>query len=114
MPVFSFFERLVEPTAVSPETPPPPGLVAFYWHFARQIRGLIGALFVTGSLVAVLDLLIPIFIGRVVNLVSTYSPAEVLREHWRELLAMATVQLGVRPVILFLQNLITNQAIAPG
>ena len=40
--MFALFERLLKP-AVAPETPePPPGLVAFYWHFARQAKPLAG------------------------------------------------------------------------
>ena len=50
--MFALFERLLKPT-VSPDTPePPPGLVAFYWHFARQAKPLFVALFVAGFCVA--------------------------------------------------------------
>ena len=66
MRVFRFFESLLEPTG-PPPGPPPAGLGAFYWHHARQARGLVVALFVAGFAVAVLDTLIPVFIGRVVT-----------------------------------------------
>jgi ATP-binding cassette, subfamily B, multidrug efflux pump len=113
MRVFRFFESLLEPTALPPEAPPPAGLAAFYWHHARQARGLVAALFAAGSVVAVLDTLIPVFIGRVVTMVSSHRP-EVLHAAWPQLLGMAAVLLLARPSALLLQNLITNQAIAAG
>ena len=45
MTPFRFFERMLEPTSAPPEAPPPAGLAAFYWHYARQARGLVVALF---------------------------------------------------------------------
>ena len=38
--MFAPFERLLKPTAVSEAPEAPPGLLAFYWHFARQAKGL--------------------------------------------------------------------------
>jgi ATP-binding cassette subfamily B multidrug efflux pump len=113
MRVFRFFENLLEPTALPPEAPPPAGLAAFYWHHARQARGLVAALFAAGSVVAVLDTLIPVFIGRVVTMVSNNRP-DALHHAWPQLLGMAAVLLLARPSALLLQNLITNQAIAAG
>src|SRR5437870_12934731 len=78
--MFALFERLLQP-AVAPETPePPPGLIAFYWHFARQAKPLFAALFVAGFIVAVMDTMVPIFIGRVVTLVTSANPATVFAE----------------------------------
>jgi ATP-binding cassette subfamily B multidrug efflux pump len=114
MGVFRFFENLLQPTAAEPQTEPPLGLAAFYWHYARQARGLVALLFVAGLAVAALDTTIPVFIGRVVNLVSTRPPATLLQESWPQLLGMALVLLIVRPASQALQNLITNQALAPG
>ncbi|MGH7046073.1 MAG: ABC transporter ATP-binding protein [Stellaceae bacterium] len=113
MRVFRFFESLLEPTALSPERPPPASLAAFYWHHARQARGLVLALFAAGSVVAMLDTLIPVFIGRVVTLVAHHTP-DILYTDWPQLLGMAVVLLLLRPSALLLQNLITNQAIAAG
>jgi ATP-binding cassette subfamily B multidrug efflux pump len=112
--VFRFFENLLEPTALPPDSPPPSALGAFYWHHARQVRRLVVALFVAGSVVAVLDTLIPVFFGRVVTLVSSHSPGSLLREAWPQLLGMALVMVVARPVAMLAQNLITNQAIIPG
>jgi ATP-binding cassette, subfamily B, multidrug efflux pump len=114
MYVFRFFEGLLEPTAVPTEETPPSGLAAFYWHYAKQARWLVGALFCAGFLVAVLDSTIPVFIGRVVGLVASTEPSQLWRQEWPELVAMAAVLLIGRPLALLAQNLITNQAIVPG
>src|SRR5262245_6398029 len=110
----SYFESLLEPTAMPPEAPPPAGLAAFYWHYARQARGLVVVLFITGFSVAALDSLVPYIIGRIVSLVSTSAPDRILAEGWREFVAMAVVMLLLRPTAILAQNLITNQTIAAG
>ena len=109
--MFGFFEKLLPTTTDGPDVAPPPGLGSFYWHYARQTGWLLVGLFAAGTAVALLDLLIPIFIGYVVTLVSTHTPREVLTEHWHVLALMAFVQIGVRPLTYLSQNLITNQAI---
>ncbi|MCC6472026.1 MAG: ABC transporter ATP-binding protein [Alphaproteobacteria bacterium] len=109
-----FFETLLEPTALPPDAPPPSGLIAFYWHYARQARFLMLGLFVAGFTVAILDTTIPVFIGRIVALISAQPPTALLANVWPELLGMAGVMLLARPLALLAQNLITNQAVAAG
>jgi ATP-binding cassette subfamily B multidrug efflux pump len=117
--MFRPFERILRPTEISPEAAPPSlgegrSLLRFYWHYARQARWLIVALFVTGIAVATLDTMIPAFMGRVVTLLSTHTPATLLHEAWPQLAMMAAVLLVARPVAFICQNLVTNQAMAPG
>ncbi len=114
MRIFRFFEHLLEPTELPTGTEPPPGLLAFYWHYARQARGLVALLFLAGSIVAILDATIPVFIGRVVRLVAANDPLDLLRDHGWQLVGMGLVLLIGRPCALLFQNLITNQAIVPG
>jgi ATP-binding cassette subfamily B multidrug efflux pump len=110
--MFSLFERLLKPTD-TPERPEPPAtLVAFFWHYARQAKGLFIALFVVGFAVALLDTMIPIFIGRVVTLITTSRPETLFADFWPLLLAMAVTLLVLRPLALTTQNLLSNQAIS--
>jgi ATP-binding cassette, subfamily B, multidrug efflux pump len=112
MRILRFFETLLEPIALPPG-PPPDGLGAFYWHHARQARSLVVALFAAGLVVALLDTTIPVFVGRVVTLVSKATPEAVVHDHWRQFLGMALVLGVARPLAMLAQNLITNQAIIP-
>jgi len=117
--MFRFFETLLRPTSLPPDKPPPPvdgprALMRFYAHFMRQTPGLIAALFAAGLVVALLDTMIPVFIGHVAALVATKTPQTLFRDSGKQLLAMAAVLLFVRPVAFLVQYLITNQAIAPG
>ena len=119
LPMLGFFERLLSPTALPPDRPPPPvdsarALSRFYWHFVRQAPGLVASLFVAGLVVALLDTLIPVFIGRVVSLVSSLRPDRLFAVAGHQLLGMAAVLLLLRPAALLAQYLVTNQAIAPG
>ena len=110
--MFRWFESLFHPTAVPGADAPPDGLIAFYWHFARQAKGLFAALFVAGLVVALLDVLIPVFIGQVVTLVTTSAPENVFTDAWPMLLGMAAVMVIARPAAYMLQHLLMNQAIA--
>ncbi len=111
--LFSFFEKLIAPTAHA-GTAPPPGLLAFYWHFVRQARHLFGAMFVTGLLVALIDTAIPIFIGKLVRLMEASDRAAALAQALPALLAMALLVLLGRPLALMLDSLVRNNAVVPG
>jgi ATP-binding cassette subfamily B multidrug efflux pump len=110
--MFRLFETAIDPHEPPTQAEPPPGLVAFYWHFARQAKGLFVALFVTGFVVAVLDSSVPAFMGRIVTIVTSSKPEALWTEHWAALLGMAAVLLLLRPVSQMAQNLVSNQAIA--
>ena len=107
-------EALLNPTARPPDQPPTDGLRPFYWHFIRQQRWLVVALFIFGGLIAMLDVTIPAFIGRVVGLVSTHAPADLLRETWPQLATMAGVLLLLRPLVFMGHVVLINQIVNPG
>ncbi len=110
--MFRLFEKALNPTEPPAQSQPPAALVAFYWHFARQAKGLFVALFVAGFIVAVLDASIPAFMGHIVTLVTSSKPETLWTDNWHMLLAMAVVLLLLRPVAQMAQNLVSNQAIA--
>ena len=113
MALFAYFESRIRPTA-APGTPPPQGLIAFYWHYIGQARTLFGAMFVTGLLVALIDTLIPLFIGRLVRLMEATDRAAALQAALPELLLMAAAVLIGRPLTLLLDSLVRNNAVVPG
>ncbi len=110
--MFRLFEKALNPTEPPTLSQPPAGLIAFYWHFARQAKGLFVALFITGFIVALLDSAIPAFMGRIVMLVTSSKPETLWTENWPMLLGMAVVLVVLRPLSQMAQNLVSNQAIA--
>lgn len=120
------FERFIDPVAPPgasasrwlgtpvPEAPPPRGLLGFYWYFIRQARLLFALLFGAGLVVALLDALIPVFIGRVVGLLADHEPGQLFTESWPALLGMAAVLLIGRPLAILAQNLVGQMAINAG
>src|SRR5919197_1253991 len=110
--MFSRFERLLKPTDPPEQAAPPPDFIAFFWHFARQAKGLFAALFAAGLVVALLDSTIPVFMGRIITLITARPPDELFARFWPHLVGMALVLLVARPLALTTQNLIANQAIS--
>ncbi|MEO6743252.1 MAG: ABC transporter ATP-binding protein [Caldimonas sp.] len=111
--MFAFFESRIRPT-LAPGTAPPPGLVAFYWHFVRQTRGLYAAMFATGLAVALIDTAIPVFIGRLVGLMQTNDRLAAFQQALPALIGMALLVVIGRPLALLADSLVRNNAVVPG
>src|SRR5580704_17943720 len=110
--MFALFETLLRPTDTPEHPEPPAGLVAFFWHFARQAKWLFVALFGIEMLMALTDSAVPWFMGRIVTLVTTVPPDRFLGVTWPMLAGMAVVVLVARPAVALLRYLVVNQAIA--
>jgi ATP-binding cassette subfamily B multidrug efflux pump len=106
------FEKAINPTAHPANPVPPETLLAFYWHFARQAKGLFIALFVIELFVALLDTAVPWFMGQVVTLVTKVPADRFLEDTWPWLVGMALIVLVARPGIVLARYLVTNQALA--
>ena len=111
--MFSYFEQRVRTTSI-PAQEPPEGLLAFFWHFVRQTKGLYLAMFGTGLLIAVIDTLTPVFIGHLVRMMEATDRAQALRQNATLLLAMALVVLLGRPLAVMLDSMVRNNAVVPG
>ena len=111
--MFAFFESRIRPTA-RPGTAPPTTLWAFYWHFVRQARGLFAAMFVTGLVLALIDTVIPVFIGKLVRLMQASDRAAALADALPMLVGMSLLILVGRPLAQLCDNLVRNNAVVPG
>jgi ATP-binding cassette subfamily B multidrug efflux pump len=108
------FQGSIQGTATPGPGAPPPGLVAFYWHFVRQAKGWFAAMFVASLAVALLDTVIPLFIGRLVSLMEATDRTAALERQWPLLLGMAGLVLVVRPLVLLCDVAIRHNALIPG
>jgi ATP-binding cassette subfamily B multidrug efflux pump len=112
--MFALFESLVRPTAKNTPGEPPKGLVPFYWFFLSQVKWYFLALLVVGLAQAAADTAIPVFIGRIVQLVVHAAPQTFFAVTWPLLIWIAVVILGVRPAIVLIQGVLQHQIIMPG
>jgi ATP-binding cassette subfamily B multidrug efflux pump len=119
MGLLSWFESRIPQATQAPPAEverdgPPPGLMAFYGHFVRQTRGLFVAMFVTGLGVALIDLLIPVFIGKLVGLMAAEDRAAAFAMQAPLLIAIALAVLIGRPLMFALDSMVRNNAVIPG
>ncbi len=112
--LFRRFESRIQATAPPPTEAPPAGLLAFYWHFVRQTRGLFAAMLLSCLLVALSDTVMPVLIGRLVALMTATDRAAALQGAWPMLLAMLVFMLVLRPLVLLFDSLLRFNAVMPG
>src|SRR5437879_9356457 len=98
--VLTLFQSRIRGTASPGPGAPPQGLLAFYWHFVSQAKGWFGAMFAASLAVALLDTVIPLFIGRLVSLMEATDRQAALAAQWPLLLGMVGLVLIVRPLVL--------------
>jgi ATP-binding cassette, subfamily B, multidrug efflux pump len=97
--MFALFETLLRPTDTPEHPEPPAGLIAFFWHFARQAKWLFAVLFVIEMLIALTDSAVPWFMGRIVTLVTTVPQDRFLAVTWPMLAGMVLILLVARPAV---------------
>ena len=115
--MFHFFETRISSMTAPPSASndgPPSTLLAFYWYFIRQTRGLYLTMLATGLAVALVDTLMPVFIGRLVGLMTPANPNQALQQQWLALMGIALLLLLGRPIIILLDSLVRNNAVIPG
>jgi len=112
--MFSYLQSRIRGTASPGPGAPPPGLLAFYWHFARQTKGWYALMFVTSLAVALIDTVIPVFIGKLVSLMEAADRQAALAREWPLLAGMVALVLVARPLVLLADVAIRHNALIPG
>src|SRR5436309_13943877 len=112
--VLKLFQSNIRGTASPGPGAPPQGLLAFYWHFVSQAKGWFAAMFAASLAVALLDTVIPLFIGRLVSLMEATDRQAALAAQWPLLLGMVGLVLIVRPLVLLADIAIRHNALIPG
>lgn len=113
MMIFRWFESLIDPFRPAPETMPPSTVTGFYRHFIKQAWPVFAVLTVVGFLVAIVEVAMFDYLGRVIDLVNTTPSKDLFAQHGGELLWMAVVMLLARPLFLGLHDLLLNQTVHP-
>jgi ATP-binding cassette subfamily B multidrug efflux pump len=94
----SWFERLIAPLKNAPVEQPPDSLIAFYRHFLAPVKGTIVTVLVISLVTAVTEMGLFVFLGWIVDRVTTTPRAVFFARYWPELAAMAAVVVLLRPV----------------
>ncbi|NOT65522.1 MAG: ABC transporter ATP-binding protein [Methylotenera sp.] len=112
--MFKFLESLIHGTRDHKAITPPTRLLSFYWHFISQTPRIYVALLVSSLSVALVDISLPIFFGKLVALMTAPNTAAALAAQTSVLWIMLLVVLVVRPLIQFIDTAIINNALIPG
>jgi ATP-binding cassette subfamily B multidrug efflux pump len=112
--MFGYLPSRIRGTASPGPGAPPPGLVGFYWHFVRQHKGWYALMFATSLAVALIDTVIPVFIGKLVSLMETVDRQAALAQQWPLLVGMIVLVLVVRPLVMLADVAIRHNALIPG
>jgi ATP-binding cassette, subfamily B, multidrug efflux pump len=108
------FPSSIRGTATPDPGAPPQGLLAFYWHFVSQTKGWYAAMFAASLAVALLDTVIPLFIGKLVSLMEASDRQAALAREWPMLAGMVALVLAVRPLAILADLAIRQNALIPG
>ena len=111
--MFRFFENLIDPFRRHDEGMPPATLAAFYWYYTHQLWPVLAALLVVGLFVSLIEVSIFRYIGTIVDLLKTTTPAHVLSDYGPTFLWMGFVVVVARPVAVILHDLLVQQSLAP-
>ena len=112
--MFGYLQSRIRGTANPGPGAPPPGLIAFYWHFVHQHKRWYALMFVTSLAVALIDTVIPVFIGRLVSLMESVDRQAALAQQWPLLIGMVGLVLIVRPLVMLADVAIRHNALIPG
>jgi ATP-binding cassette, subfamily B, multidrug efflux pump len=109
--MFAFFERLVEPFPKERIGSPPATFWRFVWFYARPVWPLFACLAVLSAFIAVVEVSLFGFLGRIVDWLNGLDRATFLASQGWWLAGMAFVILVVLPLAIFANGLILFQAL---
>jgi ATP-binding cassette subfamily B multidrug efflux pump len=112
--LFRFFEGLMDPIADAPVVRPPHRVGAFYGHFLKPLRGLLGATLAVSLVAALSELAFYAFVGLLVDWAAKTPPEAFLARYGWALAGMALVVVVIRPMATLASRGLINLSLAPG
>ncbi|WP_424972199.1 ABC transporter ATP-binding protein [Dinoroseobacter sp. S76] len=112
--MFRYFERLVDPYVAYSETDrPPTRLWPFIKSWSQPFHGVFAVAGVMSVVVAMVEIGLIYYMGRVVDLLSVHTPATLWESHGLELVLVSLFILLLRPVLQAFDVLLLNNGILP-
>ncbi|XUP35969.1 ABC transporter ATP-binding protein (plasmid) [Xanthomonas axonopodis pv. vasculorum] len=112
--MFRWFESLIDIFPPIEREMPPRSVWRFYLHYLRPLWPILLATLTAGLLLALVEVAMFDFLGRIVDMLADKPGPDFFRQHAGELIWMAVITLVARPFFTGLHNLLVNQAIVPG
>jgi len=112
--MFRWFESLIPVFPPLDGRMPPRRVVPFYIHYLRPVWPVLLATLIAGLLLALVEVAMFDFLGRIVDMVAEQPGSGFFARHANTLLWMAGITLIARPLLVSLHSLLVNQAIVPG
>ncbi|MCB2113215.1 MAG: ABC transporter ATP-binding protein [Parvularculaceae bacterium] len=109
--MFSFFERRLDPFPQTRLGAPPKGLLAFCWHFVRDARWWLVAVVVLTAAIAVVEVMMYGFLGRIVDWLAGAEREGFLNREAGTLAGMGAVLLVILPLTVWFQSLVVHQVL---
>lgn len=110
--MFRFFEQLIDPFGpYDDRAVPPKRLWPFMMMYLQPLRPLLFWITLVTSLVALSEIGLIYYVGRVVDMLVATTPALVFREHGVELVLIALFILFLRPIMGGIDSFLLNQAL---
>jgi ATP-binding cassette, subfamily B, multidrug efflux pump len=111
--MFALFESIIDPLAPGRDARPPDSLVRFIWHYVRPVWKTLAVLIVVAGIVALIEVSLFDFVGRIIDLMKDTPPAELFADYGVTLLWMAAVVVLLRPLVFAVHLLLVHQAVEP-
>jgi len=111
--MFRWFESLIPVFPPVDGRMPPRKVVPFYLHYLRPVWPVLLATLIAGLLLALVEVAMFDYLGRIVDMVAEQPGAGFFQRHANELGWMLFITVIARPILVGLHNLLVNQAM-PG
>lgn len=109
--MFRFFERFIPAFPEQEPTQPPKGLLAFCWHYTRDVAPYLLIMAILTGMLALIEVALFGFLGNLVDWLSTKDPATFLAEESSTLWWMGGLVLIVLPLTVFFHSMIIHQTL---
>ncbi len=109
--MFRYFERRLDPFPETRLDAPPRGLVRFCWHFVRDARRWLAALCLLTIAIAVGEVFLFAFLGKIVDWLAEADRAGFLDREAPTLFAMGALILAGLPLAAFLHSVVVHQVL---
>ena len=112
--MFSYFENLIDPLESVPVQQPPKGTRDFFLHYLWPMRWLLLITIIFSSIASISELLLYVYLGRIVDWMNATSPDDFFQQHGAALLMMIVVVVIIRPGSLFIARCLITLTLTPG